>query len=214
MCLPVCCFALFWLGQRCSPHQTHRCQCWHLCSRDIGNHLLCVTSGSRTHLLTPPPGPSRVHHYGFCSAAPSCATMDLSEAGDAGSGCKDENCSNAFSSPVSHSDHLCKEHEPLFGFIELGGFRKDLFTFFWFFCISRRRPWRPMKAAQFFIFFYRHKKILFPIPLPFTSYQISDWQEIYIVCIQKNKIVNVYFYFPHLHFTVYQGLTGHFWNYQ
>lgn len=59
--------------------------------------------------------------------------MDLSEAGDAGSGCKDENCSSAFSSPASHSDHLCKEPEPLFGFIELGGFRKYVFTFFFFF---------------------------------------------------------------------------------
>lgn len=94
--------------------------------------IICCASplGPATHLLTPPPDPSRVHHYGFCSAAPSCATMDLSEAGDAGSGCKDENCSSAFSSPVSHSDHLCKDHEPLFGFIELGGFRKYDFKFF------------------------------------------------------------------------------------
>lgn len=113
------------------PCQTHLSQCWHLCSRIIGNHLMCVTSASGTHPL--PPTTAVFITTACASTATFCAIMDYPETGDAGSGCEDENCS-ALVSSVSHSDQFCTKQEPLFGLIELGGFAK--YNVLFVFCIS------------------------------------------------------------------------------
>lgn len=86
---------------------------------------MCVTSVSCIRLLS-------LSFAAFtttacASIATPCAIMDLSEAGDTGSGSEDENCSSAIGSSLNHLDQFCTQ-QPLFGFIELGGFRQCCFV--------------------------------------------------------------------------------------